>query len=102
MRQLFTSTLRILLGFLPKIVREARCRLSCRGAHAIVLREVTAMSTPDKTPRPNYYLEFLKSPAHAWIALGTLGLGFAVPVASGTGLMAGAAAYALAWIYVPD
>ncbi|HSI86992.1 MAG TPA: hypothetical protein VK970_24615 [Candidatus Methylacidiphilales bacterium] len=56
----------------------------------------------EKSPRPNYYLEFLKSPAHAWIALGTLGVGFASPDTLGIGLMVGAAAYALAWIYIPD
>lgn len=48
----------------------------------------------------NYRAEFLKSPHHGWLGLLTLGAGFA------TGqilpLIAGATAYAIAWIYLPD
>lgn len=48
----------------------------------------------------NYYKEFLKSPAHAWTALLTVGAGLAT--ANPIGLIVGGAAYALAWIYFPD
>jgi hypothetical protein len=43
---------------------------------------------------------FAKSPHHAWLALLTLGIG--VATLSGIGCVAGAAAYALGWIYLPD
>ncbi|MEX1116504.1 MAG: hypothetical protein WEB53_14750, partial [Akkermansiaceae bacterium] len=43
---------------------------------------------------------FAKSPHHAWLALLTVGLGLAT--LSGIGIVAGAAAYALGWIYLPD
>ncbi len=43
---------------------------------------------------------FAKSPHHAWLALLTLGAG--VASVSGIGMIAGAAAYALGWIYLPD
>jgi hypothetical protein len=48
----------------------------------------------------NYYKEFLKSPAHAWTAVLTVGAGLAT--ANPIGLIVGGAAYALAWIYFPD
>ena len=49
---------------------------------------------------PPYRSEFLKSPHHAWLGLLTLGAGFvaAQPLA----LIAGAAAYVVGWIYLPD
>ena len=49
---------------------------------------------------PNYRREFLKSPHHVILGVLTLGLGFlsATPL----GLLAGATAYALGWIYLPD
>lgn len=43
---------------------------------------------------------FAKSPHHAWLGLLTLGAGLAS--VSGIGIVAGAAAYALGWIYLPD
>ena len=43
---------------------------------------------------------FAKSPHHAWLGLLTLGAGLAS--LSGIGMVAGAAAYALGWIYLPD
>ena len=43
---------------------------------------------------------FAKSPHHAWLGLLTLGAGLAT--LSGIGAVAGAAAYALGWIYLPD
>ena len=43
---------------------------------------------------------FAKSPHHAWLGLLTLGVG--VATVSPIGLVAGAAAYALGWIYLPD
>lgn len=43
---------------------------------------------------------FLRSPHHAWLGLLTLGTGIAT--LSGIGAIAGAAAYALGWIYLPD
>ncbi len=43
---------------------------------------------------------FAKSPHHAWLGLLTLGAGLAS--LSGIGIVAGAAAYALGWIYLPD
>ena len=51
-------------------------------------------------PAPAYRREFLLSPHHAWLGLLTLGAGFlaAQPLA----LVAGATAYALGWIYLPD
>lgn len=53
----------------------------------------------DEQP-PNYHSEFLKSPHHAWWGLGTVGLGFLL--ATPLTLIAGATAYALGWIYMPD
>lgn len=51
-------------------------------------------------PPPSYRRAFLKSGHHAWLAILTLGLGFA----SGEplGLLAGGVLYALGWIFVPD
>ena len=49
---------------------------------------------------PNYHREFFKSPHHAALALVTLGLGFLS--AQVLGLIAGATAYVLGWIYLPD
>lgn len=43
---------------------------------------------------------FAKSPHHAWLGLITLGAGLAT--VSTIGLVAGFAAYALGWIYLPD
>jgi len=43
---------------------------------------------------------FAKSPHHAWLGLLTLGAG--VATVSGIGMVAGLAAYALGWIYLPD
>jgi hypothetical protein len=43
---------------------------------------------------------FAKSPHHAWLGLLTLGVGIAT--LSPIGLVAGVAAYALGWIYLPD
>jgi hypothetical protein len=51
-------------------------------------------------PQPNYLKEFLKSPHHVWLGLLTLGGGFLL--ASPLPLIAGATAYALGWIYLPD
>lgn len=48
----------------------------------------------------SYRRAFLRSPHHGWLGALTLGVGFAV--ANGIGLIAGAAAYALGWIYLPD
>ena len=49
---------------------------------------------------PSYRQAFLKSRHHLWLALLTLGLGFATgqPLA----LLAGVTFYALGWIYLPD
>jgi hypothetical protein len=49
---------------------------------------------------PNYRREFLRSPHHASLALATLGLGFLS--ANPLGLIVGATAYVLGWIYLPD
>jgi hypothetical protein len=49
---------------------------------------------------PSYRAEFLKSPHHAALALLTLGLGFMS--AEMLPLIAGATAYGLGWIYLPD
>ena len=49
---------------------------------------------------PNYHREFIKSPQHAALGLLTIGLGFLS--AQVLGLIAGATAYVLGWIYVPD
>ena len=43
---------------------------------------------------------FAKSPHHAWLGVLTLGAGLAT--LSGIGAIAGAAVYALGWIYLPD
>lgn len=43
---------------------------------------------------------FARSPHHAWLALLTLGAGLAT--VSPLGILAGATAYALGWIYLPD
>jgi len=43
---------------------------------------------------------FFRSPHHAWLALLTLGAGAAA--ASIPGVIAGAAAYALGWVFLPD
>jgi hypothetical protein len=48
----------------------------------------------------NYRKEFLTSPHHLWFGLLTLGCGFLL--ANPLTLIAGATAYALGWIYVPD
>lgn len=50
--------------------------------------------------QPNYLREFVKSPHHLWLGLLTVGTGFLV--ASPLALIAGATAYALGWIYLPD
>ena len=49
---------------------------------------------------PNYHREFFPSPHHAALALLTLGLGFLS--AQLLGLIVGATAYVLGWIYLPD
>jgi hypothetical protein len=49
---------------------------------------------------PKYRKEFLKSPHHAWLGLLTVGTGFIL--AGPLPLIAGATAYALGWIYLPD
>ena len=49
---------------------------------------------------PNYLKEYLRSNEHLWTAVTTLGAGLAA--GSVVGLCVGVAAYALAWIYVPD
>ncbi len=51
-------------------------------------------------PAPNYHREFLGSPHHAALGLFTLGVGFLS--ATGLGLIIGATAYAVGWIYGPD
>lgn len=51
-------------------------------------------------PAPSYRREFLQSPHHATWALVTLGVGFVS--AHLLGLIAGATAYVLGWIYLPD
>src|SRR5947207_13402879 len=53
----------------------------------------------DEQP-PNYHREFLKSPQHAALGLLTLGAGFASGML--LPLIAGATAYSLGWIYLPD
>ena len=49
---------------------------------------------------PPHRSEFLKSPHHAWLGLLTLGVGFII--AQPLALIAGAAAYVVGWIYLPD
>jgi len=49
---------------------------------------------------PDYRKEFFKSPHHAAFGLLTLGVGFLC--ANVLGLIAGATAYTLGWIYLPD
>jgi hypothetical protein len=49
---------------------------------------------------PSYRSEFLKSPHHGWLGLLTLGAGFVI--AQPLALVAGATAYLLGWIYLPD
>ncbi|MCE9634958.1 MAG: hypothetical protein K8T90_04565 [Planctomycetes bacterium] len=49
---------------------------------------------------PSYRRLFPKSPHHVWLAVLTLGLGFAA--GNVLGLLVGGAAYALGWIYLPD
>ena len=49
---------------------------------------------------PDYRKEFFKSPHHAVFGLLTLGIGFLS--ANLLGLIAGATAYTLGWIYLPD
>src|SRR6476660_627829 len=53
----------------------------------------------DEAP-PSYRKEFWKSAHHASFGLLTLGLGFLS--ANPLGLIVGATAYALGWIYLPD
>ena len=53
-----------------------------------------------ETQPPNYHREFVKSPHHVVFGLLTLGLGFLS--ATLLGLLVGATAYALGWIYLPD
>ncbi len=53
----------------------------------------------EPTP-PNYRREFFRSPQHVWLALLTLGAGFVS--ASALGLIIGATAYVIGWIYLPD
>lgn len=53
-----------------------------------------------ETPKPRYLKHFLKSPHHAWLGLLTLGTG--LMYGDWPGLLVGAAAYALCWVYVPD
>ena len=50
--------------------------------------------------QPNYLKEFMKSPHHAWLGILTIGSGFLL--ASPLPLIAGATAYALGWVYLPD
>lgn len=54
----------------------------------------------DEPHQPKYRREFAKSPHHVWLGLLTLGAGFlaAQPLA----LIAGATAYMIGWIYLPD
>jgi hypothetical protein len=49
---------------------------------------------------PNYRREFWRSPHHAWFGLGTVGLGFLS--AHPLGLIVGATAYVIGWLYLPD
>ena len=49
---------------------------------------------------PNYRREFLRSRLHVWMGFLTVGAGFVS--ADPLGLIVGAAAYALGWLYVPD
>ncbi len=49
---------------------------------------------------PSYRREFWRSPHHAWLALLTLGLG--ILSAEVLGVILGATAYAIGWIYLPD
>ena len=49
---------------------------------------------------PNYRAEFLKSPHHGWLGLLTVGAGFVT--GSLFGLIVGATAYTIGWIYLPD
>jgi hypothetical protein len=53
----------------------------------------------ESTP-PSYLREFWSSPHHRWLALATLGVGFVS--AQVLGLIVGATAYTLGWIYLPD
>ena len=55
----------------------------------------------DQQP-PNYRREFFRSKHHAWLGVTTLGLGFVLGASLPVFLLAGAAAYALGWIYLPD
>jgi hypothetical protein len=50
--------------------------------------------------QPQYRKQFLTSPHHVWLGLLTVGTGFIL--ASPLPLIAGATAYALGWIYLPD
>jgi len=52
------------------------------------------------SPSPNYRRAFWKSRQHLWLALLTLGLGFAT--GHPLGLIVGATAYALGLVYLPD
>jgi hypothetical protein len=52
------------------------------------------------SPSPNYRRAFWKSRQHLWLALLTLGLGFAT--GHPLGLIVGATAYALGIVYLPD
>ena len=51
-------------------------------------------------PSSNYRGEFVKSPHHAWLGILTLGAGFLS--AHLLGLIVGATAYTLGWLYLPD
>ena len=51
-------------------------------------------------PAPDYHKEFFKCPHHAAVGILTLGIGFLS--ASLLGLIIGATAYTLGWIYLPD
>lgn len=51
---------------------------------------------------PAYRREFFKSPHHAVLGLATLGVGFILGATYPLALIAGATAYVLGWIYVPD
>jgi hypothetical protein len=50
--------------------------------------------------QPAYRREFFKSPHHGWLGLCTLGFGFVS--AQPLFMLAGAAAYAIGWVYLPD
>jgi hypothetical protein len=51
---------------------------------------------------PSYRRQFWKSPHHAIMALATVGAGLIIGADYPLALLAGPAAYALGWIYVPD